>query len=185
MRKCGFCKGPHPVSDHVVEESPFCAGCLHKRVALRAMLPEGALEALDKRVEFNPKDTFLAYQDTMASLPFLGIGLLQLLTPEDNSDPWFGMVGISLAILLVPCLRTYRMMSRVEVRLPSREWIKARDFGPGAAPFGCLIGAFIRAWTTNNWQPIPLRLGIILAMLFLVVFFARRDRLTKGIIIHT
>jgi len=33
MRKCGFCGRDYPVSDRVFEESPFCALCLHERVA--------------------------------------------------------------------------------------------------------------------------------------------------------
>ena len=32
-RTCRYCKRPHPVSDWVYEESPFCAGCLNERVA--------------------------------------------------------------------------------------------------------------------------------------------------------
>lgn len=35
-RRCAFCHRPHPVSDYVAEESPFCTACLHERVALRA-----------------------------------------------------------------------------------------------------------------------------------------------------
>ncbi len=40
-RLCEFCKGPHPVSDAVAEESPFCAACLPERVALRQRTSEG------------------------------------------------------------------------------------------------------------------------------------------------
>lgn len=36
VRRCAFCDRPHPVSDYVAEESPFCTACLHERVALRA-----------------------------------------------------------------------------------------------------------------------------------------------------
>lgn len=35
-RACGYCGGPHPVSDHVAAESPFCNSCLHQRIAARA-----------------------------------------------------------------------------------------------------------------------------------------------------
>jgi predicted nucleic acid-binding Zn-ribbon protein len=35
-RKCRYCGGPHPVSDAVAEESPWCAKCLHERVEVRA-----------------------------------------------------------------------------------------------------------------------------------------------------
>jgi hypothetical protein len=39
-RKCAYCCGPHPVSDRVAEENPFCASCLHERVGARAALIE-------------------------------------------------------------------------------------------------------------------------------------------------
>lgn len=35
-RTCAHCGAPHQVSDHVAEESPFCADCLHDRVERRA-----------------------------------------------------------------------------------------------------------------------------------------------------
>jgi hypothetical protein len=35
-RRCGYCGRAHPVSDHVAEESPFCAACLHERISKRA-----------------------------------------------------------------------------------------------------------------------------------------------------
>ena len=34
-RACGYCGGPHPVSDYVAAESPFCTSCLHERIAAR------------------------------------------------------------------------------------------------------------------------------------------------------
>ena len=35
-RRCAYCGGPHAVSARVAEESPFCTGCLHERIARRA-----------------------------------------------------------------------------------------------------------------------------------------------------
>jgi len=39
-RACLHCGGPHPVSDRVAEESPFCATCLPERVRLRSELAD-------------------------------------------------------------------------------------------------------------------------------------------------
>jgi hypothetical protein len=43
-RRCRHCKGPHPVSDAVAQENPFCAACLPERVARRATREQPAGE---------------------------------------------------------------------------------------------------------------------------------------------
>jgi hypothetical protein len=36
LRRCAYCSRPHPVSNSVAAENPFCNACLPERVAARA-----------------------------------------------------------------------------------------------------------------------------------------------------